>query len=240
VHVIDANEEIEQMALATEPPQGHVVSRTTVARVHGQGDDGPNGQAGIAAGGQTLPRGVSPAGASRFTPVDVLCFDKQTRVPIAAMNDDFCDCPGGGDEPGTGACPEDSFYCPNAGHAPATVVSARVNDGVCDCCDGSDEWGSENPCSNTCQDAAAASRETERTREAGRALQQRYAVAGRAAKAALGQGDQDPAWGPHDAFHHLDGKCFATISTDYKYGALALVHTVVLTDGVACRFRRAR
>ena len=88
------------------------------------------------------------------------------HLSIARLNDDFCDCPDGSDEPGTSACAHLSslspaslgstpsedidttnvlpgFYCKNKGHRPSYIPFTTVNDGVCDyelCCDGSDEW----------------------------------------------------------------------------------------------------
>ncbi len=69
------------------------------------------------------------------------CADGLTNFPIAAINDDYCDCNDGSDEPGTAACSFTSvtFFCRNVGWRPQKLRSSRVDDGICDCCDGSDE-----------------------------------------------------------------------------------------------------
>ncbi|KAK4993170.1 hypothetical protein LTR50_000656 [Elasticomyces elasticus] len=115
------------------------------------------------------PRGVSPEFAKYYKdPATFTCISNPSvHLPASLVNDDYCDCPDGSDEPGTSACsylsplspitPPDipnnddvntttalpGFYCKNKGHLPAYVPFTNVNDGVCDydtCCDGSDEW----------------------------------------------------------------------------------------------------
>jgi protein kinase C substrate 80K-H len=116
------------------------------------------------------------------------------KIPFSAVNDDYCDCPDGSDEPGTSACshlsrlspatPADhpasddidltpalpGFYCKNKGHTPAYIPFQRVNDGVCDyeiCCDGSDEWAHAGgtKCEDRCKEIGKAWRKSEEARQ---------------------------------------------------------------------------
>ncbi|XP_020265143.1 glucosidase 2 subunit beta isoform X2 [Asparagus officinalis] len=80
----------------------------------------------------------------------IFCKDGSKSFPRNRLNDGFCDCPDGTDEPGTSACPESKFYCRNAGDRPRFLFSSRVNDHICDCCDGSDEYDGGITCPNTC------------------------------------------------------------------------------------------
>ncbi|KAH3207041.1 hypothetical protein KXW62_000169 [Aspergillus fumigatus] len=125
--------------------------------------------AAAASDGAARPRGVGPEFAKFYKDTTTFsCISNPAiQIPFSAVNDDYCDCPDGSDEPGTSACsylsrnypltsadrPGNSdleltlalpgFYCKNKGHKPSFVSFQRVNDGICDyefCCDGSDEW----------------------------------------------------------------------------------------------------
>jgi len=99
-----------------------------------------------------LPRGVSHSRAAYYEPKGnkFTCLDGSSSIPFDQVNDDFCDCPDGSDEPGTSACSNGMFHCVNSGFQPLNLLSSRVNDMICDCCDGSDEWEGHVKCENTC------------------------------------------------------------------------------------------
>ncbi|XP_062208578.1 glucosidase 2 subunit beta-like isoform X2 [Phragmites australis] len=103
--------------------------------------------------------GIPPQDEAYYRGGVIKCRDGSSKFTRDQLNDDFCDCPDGTDEPGTSACPEGKFYCKNVGHAPITIFSSRVNDDICDCCDGSDEYDSNVTCKNTCWEAGKAARE---------------------------------------------------------------------------------
>ncbi|CAI7870208.1 unnamed protein product [Closterium sp. NIES-53] len=103
-------------------------------------------------------RGVAPQDVAYFSGNEVRCRDGSRSVAVQRVNDDFCDCADGTDEPGTSACALSRFYCANRGHMPLTLFSSRVNDGICDCCDGSDEYASGAGCNNTCVQMGAETR----------------------------------------------------------------------------------
>ncbi|KAF8087450.1 hypothetical protein N665_0585s0028 [Sinapis alba] len=94
--------------------------------------------------------GVHPLDEKYFSSEIIRCKDGSKSFPRDRLNDNFCDCLDGTDEPGTSACPNGRFYCRNIGSSPKFVYSSRVNDRICDCCDGSDEYEGSISCPNTC------------------------------------------------------------------------------------------
>jgi hypothetical protein len=103
----------------------------------------------------TCIRGVRPEKQSHYylqsLQKQFKCDDSGKIIPFMAVNDNYCDCQDGSDEPGTDACMNGRFYCPFHDN-PRGISSGFVNDGICDCCDGSDEWLGLVSCKSTCFD----------------------------------------------------------------------------------------
>ncbi|GMG25811.1 unnamed protein product [Ambrosiozyma monospora] len=110
-------------------------------------------------------KGVSPEDQHLYQPNSKGLFqclsNPEIQIPLWKLNDDYCDCPDGSDEPGTSACgPLSRFYCANIGgpklsngQSGGYLPGFKVNDGVCDydvCCDGSDEL--PGVCENKCDE----------------------------------------------------------------------------------------
>ncbi|KAF9299531.1 hypothetical protein BGZ74_008889 [Mortierella antarctica] len=139
-------------------------------------------------------RGVAPSDLQRYAPNEKgqwTCLDSSKTISFSAVNDDYCDCLDGSDEPGTSACGNGFFYCANEGHVPARIKTSRVNDGVCDpdCCDGSEEYSGLAECPNVCEEVGAVAKQ-ERARlqliqQEGSKLRKGYIDFGKAAKAKM-------------------------------------------------------
>lgn len=139
-----------------------------------------------------VPRDMQPHYQSYKHAGNFVCFDgSATLASFDQVNDDYCDCKDGSDEPGTGACSHlakpstkmaAKFSCSWNISENLTEPDARlrvlslsaVNDGICDCCGGEDEWNSEVTCEGTCAAAAAEESAHEKERLEGSKAREAY------------------------------------------------------------------
>lgn len=128
-------------------------------------------------------RGVQEKLLDRYLPDSSVfrCVESNVDIPMKFVNDEFCDCPDGSDEPGTSACslevqgnPTWRFQCTDKTYFVKEILHSHVNDNVCDCCDGSDEYLTGVACPNTC---AQAHQQAEKERAEREEVRQRGLVA---------------------------------------------------------------
>ena len=104
-------------------------------------------------------RGGSPSLVQVYQQNEFVCGEE--KLDAGRVNDDYCDCEDGSDEPGTAACAGRvlaQFYCNNFGYKSLYISSSKVDDGLCDCCDGSDE--PLGACENVCDEVGREYRES--------------------------------------------------------------------------------
>jgi len=166
--------------------------------------------------------------------VSFTCFDgSATLASFDAVNDDYCDCRDGSDEPGTGACSHlakpsakmaAKFSCSWNITENLTASDARlrqlslsaVNDGICDCCGGEDEYNGEVVCRDTCAEAAAEESLHEKERLEGSKAREAYVEQAKGLKGSEQLKDVDG--GPDDAFlAAAAAPCVNFDDGDYKY-----------------------
>lgn len=190
-------------------------------------------------------RGVHPAKLSYYQSLldktHFTCIDGTSSIPIEALNDDFCDCNDGSDEPGTPACMHGEFFCHNQGYLSKIIPSGWVNDGRCDCCDTSDEYNSTVICENNCDtlgsihrrhmelrreisDRGSALRkeyklEAKRKRERNNELIQTYKqeVTEKSEAIKVLEEEINSDFGPSSVFLPLKNKCFEHKDREYTY-----------------------
>ena len=185
----------------------------SVESMDGAGVGGGGAGAGAGAGKRRIAvdLGVAPEDSAvylaegRFT-----CADGSKAVDRSAVNDDFCDCPDGSDEPGTSACHGTSnFYCASEGRH---LRALEVNDGVCDCCDGSDEWEKQVACADTCGALRKKAEAAKAAAARGSKIKQDYIMRGEEAQQKGKAGTAVPP-----AFWPLTERCYKKKQSEYLY-----------------------
>eukprot|EP00930_Biecheleria_cincta_P088251 TRINITY_DN77490_c0_g1_i1.p1 TRINITY_DN77490_c0_g1~~TRINITY_DN77490_c0_g1_i1.p1 ORF type:complete len:430 (-),score=72.77 TRINITY_DN77490_c0_g1_i1:232-1521(-) len=174
------------------------------------------------------------------------CFDKSKSFEnFEVVNDDYCDCPDGSDEPGTSACAgiaslalkgfacawakggdvasESSVASMGSLVGPTGIVRlGSVNDNICDCCGGEDEWDSDVKCPNRCQELAdVAAKEASKAMEGSKA---RQAYVKRAASLRSEPRFKDIDGGPDDVYLVASEGCLRFRDGDFDYEVCLFKH----------------
>jgi len=200
-------------------------------RVHPRFKNKFHKEIGIKVNG-TLLRGVKKDRRKLYLPDDHFkfnCLDGNGSISFNFVNNDFCDCNDGSDEPGTSACKNGRFYCePELRYLP----SSRVNDGICDCCDGSDEWKGTTvppdlelpdevqraPCSDTCQDYLHEKIHDENLKREGVSMKNEIINKYKEEISTLEyQGINTEIYGKDGKFYYLSKECYFHKSPGYVY-----------------------
>jgi len=156
------------------------------------------------------------------------CFDGSKVFPkFEVVNDDYCDCLDGSDEPGTSACVGivirpakmalSGFSCGwSSGLDHGVVRFAAVNDGICDCCAGDDEWDGNVKCTDRCDLENAAKQEEESRVIAGAKARESYVERAKDLKQTSRWSSTDG--GPDNVFlAEADNGCLKLDDGDYIY-----------------------
>ena len=75
-------------------------------------------------------RGVPQYALSKYELDTLTCDDNKKTYTKNELNDGYCDCLDGSDEPGTSACNGNTFHCINKGYRIMQIPSSRVDDGT--------------------------------------------------------------------------------------------------------------
>lgn len=154
--------------------------------------------------------------------------NKIVKIDHSFVNDNFCDCLDGADEPGTSACAgksakqgklassETGFFCV---HEETYLYTSRINDGICDCCDGSDEWDLHESsvashCPNLCSKIDQKHQAVVEERKKGQQKRQQYIQEAKNARAS------DNRFGTDNAFYSLTTAkhgCWNFDADHYRY-----------------------
>jgi hypothetical protein len=160
-------------------------------------------------------RGVARANWAKYRDVETFkCQDRE--ISKDRINDNFCDCVDGSDEPGTSACASRGakFFCNNLGGDSKTLFTSRVNDGICDCCDGSDEYDGKMKCSDACEGGGDSDRL--RTLQVGAQTRKQYRAEFQKAVQA-GTVPNLQVYGKDGAYYGLRDQCFEMKSGVFTY-----------------------